>query len=449
MYKLMEYKLSNSSGRINKTKRIGIGLSIILLTVIFVYAFTLQPSLLNPKFSEPSKEIPTAIPEQVGMSSEILLRIDTVMQKYIDAGKIQGAVAVVARRGKVAYFKAHGLMDVELDRVMEQDAIFRMASSSKPVLGVAAMMMIEEGLIDPADEVAKYIPEFKDMQVAVLKEPGDKDVSPQWLKKGQVPEHRLVPAERLITIHHLLTHTSGLASSGLGSAVSTVKGPAPKETLADHAPRYATMALDFQPGTRWAYSPGAGLDIVARIIEIVSGMPYDEFIAKRIFEPLGMDDTHFNLPPEKESRRVVIPGIDGKAKGWNIKKSYISASGGLSSTAEDYLRFEQMLANEGTLFGKRLLSPESIAMMTSNYIGGFDLGKSKISGGFGYTVAIVLDPVAEKSGRSKGSFGWGGAYGTISWTDPEEEISAVLMVQQSGTGVVKDFEQAIREAILE
>jgi len=441
--------MSNSNSRINMTKLIGIGLLFILLPVISVYAFAGHPNLLNPKFLESANEIPTALPEQVGMSSELLLKIDSVMQKHIDAGEIQGAVAVVARRGKVVYFKGHGLMDVERDRVMEQDAIFRMASSSKPVLGVAAMMMIEEGLIDPTDEVAKYIPEFKDMQVAVLKEPGDKDISPLWLKKDQIPEHRLVPAERAITIHHLLTHTSGLGSSGLGSAVSGVQGPVPEETLADHVPRYAKMALDFQPGTRWSYSPGVGLDVVARIIEIVSGMPYDKFVSERIFEPLGMKDTYFNLPAEKESRRVVIPGIDGKAKGWNKKTSYIKASGGLSSTAEDYLRFEQMLANDGTLFGNRLLSPESVAMMTSNYVGGLDLGKGKLSGGFGYTVAIVLDPVAEKSGRSKGSFGWGGAYGTQSWTDPAEEISAVLMIQQPYSSVATGFEQAIREAILD
>jgi CubicO group peptidase (beta-lactamase class C family) len=431
------------------TKLIGIVLAFILLLVISVYAFTGHQYLLNPKFLEPPNDIPTATPEQVGMSSEILLKIDTVMQKHIDTGEIQGAVAVVARRGKVVYFKTHGLMDVDQERVMEQDAIFRMASSSKPVLGVAAMMMIEEGLIDPADEVSKYLPEFTEMQVAVLKEPADKDISPIWLKKGQVPDHRLVPAERPITIHHLLTHTSGLAGSGLGSAISKVKEAGPEETLADRAPQYANTVLDFQPGTRWAYSSRVGLDVVARIIEIVSGMPYDEFVKKRIFEPLGMKDTHFHLPPEKEARRVVIQGLDAKVKGWNKKTRYISASGGLSSTARDYLHFEQMLAHNGTLFGNHLLSPESVATMTSNYVGELDLGQSKISGGFGYTVSIVLDPDAEKNGRSKGSFGWGGAYGTISWTDPKEEISAVLMMQQTCRSVVSGFEHAIRDAILD
>ena len=398
-----------------------------------------------------AQEIPTASPEAVGMSSERLRQIDTVMHRHIDAGEIQGAVTVVARRGKVVHFKAYGLMDVERGRAMEKDAIFRMASSSKPVLGVAAMMMIEEGLFDPTDEVAKYLPEFKDMQVAVLKEPEDEDISPKWVY-GDVPEHRLVPAKRPITIHDLLTHTAGLGSDGLGSAVAKIPGPGLEATLATQIPVYATMPLDFQPGTRWSYSSGVGLDVVARIIEIVSGMSYDVFLRKRIFEPLGMTDTHFKLPPEKDSRRVVIHGLDAKVK--NFKKDaetrYISASGGLSSTAEDFLRFEQMLAHGGTLFGNQLLSPQSVATMSGNQVGGLYQGKGKQSGvGFGYTVAVVLDPSAAWNRRGRAAFGWGGAFGTTSWTDPTEEITAVLMVQQNSKGMIYDFENAIREAIID
>jgi len=398
----------------------------------------------------PAGKIPTASPEDVGLSSEGLLEIDAVMQKYMDAGKIQGAVTVVARRGKVVHFKAHGLMDVEHDRAMEKDAIFRMASSSKPVLGVAAMMMIEEGLFKPTDEVAKYLPEFKDMKVAVLAEPADKDVSPQWVQRDKVPEHRLVPAQRPITIHDLLTHTAGLGTYGLGIAVAGWPEPGPEDTLATMMPRYASMPLDFQPGTRWAYSAGIGLDVVARIIEIITEMPYEEFLRKRIFEPLGMSDTYFFLPKEKESRRVVIHGLDAKAKGWGLETSYASASGGLSSTAANFLRFEQMLINEGTLFGKRLISPESVAMMSTNQVGGLYYGKGKNSGvGFGYTVEVLLDPEAAKKARGKGAFGWGGAFGTVSWTDPSNEITAVLMVQQPTKVVLADFENAIQQAIID
>ena len=352
-----------------------------------------------------AEEIPAASPEEVGMSSERLLEIDAVMQRHIDSGEIQWAVTAVARRGKVVHFKAHGLMDVERGRAMQEDAIFRMASSSKPVLGVAAMMMIEQGLLHPTDEVATYLPRFKEMQVAVLKEPADRDISPWFVTKGHVPEQRLVPAERAITIHDLLTHTSGLDSYGLGSAVAALPEPGPEATLASHVPRYAGMALDFQPGTRWGYSPRVGHDVVARIIEIASGLPYDEFVRTRILEPLGMTDTHFNLPPEKESRRVVIHGLDTKAKGWVEPTRYISASGGLSSTAADYLRFEQMLANGGTLSGNRLLSPRSVATMSSNQVGGLYQSKGKQPGwGFGYGAAKlnVDTPVDASAARPLG-----------------------------------------------
>ena len=190
--------------------------------------------------------------------------------------------------------------------------------------------------------------------------------------------------------------------------------------------------------------------MVARVIEIVSGLPYDEFVRTRIFEPLGMTDTHFNLPPEKESRRVVIHGLDDKAKGWDKPTRYVSASGGLSSTAADFLRFEQMLANGGTLSGKRLLRPESVATMSSNQVGELYQGSGKQPGwGFGYAVAVLLDPAAANSARGRGAFGWGGAFGTTTWTDPELEITAVLMVQQGSDRALRDFEHAIRAAIVD
>ncbi|MDE2851027.1 MAG: serine hydrolase [Acidobacteriota bacterium] len=398
----------------------------------------------------PAQEIPGASPEDVGMSSERLLEIDAVIKRHIDAGEIQGAVTAVARRGKVVHFEAYGLMDTDSGLAMEKDAIFRMASSSKPVLGVAAMMMVEEGLFDPADEVAKYLPEFGDMRVAVLKEPVDRDVVPAFVAPGETPEHRLVPAERPITIHDLLTHSAGLGSYGLGTAVAKLPNVGPDDTLASRVPSYARMPLDFQPGSRWGYSPRIGHDVVARIIEIVSGESYDDFLRRRVFEPLGMKDTHFFLPPEKEARRVVIHGLDAKSKGWDKPSRYASASGGLSSTAEDFLRFEQMLAGGGALFGNRLLSPESVARMSSNQVGElYEQGGKQPGSGFGYAVSVVLDPVAAKSARGKGAFGWGGAFGTVSWTDPANEITAVLMVQQGSKGVSAGFENAIKAAIVD
>ena len=393
-----------------------------------------------------ASEVPVAEPETVGMSTDRLLRIDAAMQRHIDAGNIQGAVTVVARRGKVVHFKAHGLMDVEAERPMEKDAIFIMMSSTKPVLGVAAMMMIEEGLIRPRDPVSKYIPEFEDMQVAVLKEPADEDISPFRFDRRNPPEHRLVPAQTAITIEHLLTHTSGLASGGLGSATSE---RVERTTLAEYIPTLGAMALDFQPGTRWVYSGGTGLDVVARIIEIVSGMPYDEFLQTRIFDPLEMTDTHYNLPSSKTSRRVVIQGRD--LSRWSEETAYFSGSYGLSSTARDYLHFEQMLANGGELFGRRLLGTRSVEMMGSNHVGDLFRGFSQNAQGqgFGYTVSVVLDPIAADSRRSAGAFGWGGAFGTRSWTDPAEELTGVLMLQQPHRGAQDDFENAVRQAIID
>lgn len=206
------------------------------------------------------------------------------MQRHIDAGKIQGSVAALARRGKVVHFKAHGLMDVEAERPMARDAIFIMMSSTKPILGVAAMMMIEEGLIRPSDPVGKYIPELADMQVAVLKDPADEDISPLRVDRGNPPAHRLASANTPITIEHLLTHTSGLMSGGLGAAVSG-RGKEERGTLASYIPTLGEVALDFQPGLRRAYSGTTGLDVVARIIEIVFGIPFDEFVQTRIFDP--------------------------------------------------------------------------------------------------------------------------------------------------------------------
>ena len=385
-------------------------------------------------------EIPVAEAESVGMSTEQLQRIDAAMRRHIDAGKIQGAVTAVARRGKVVHFNAHGLIDVEAERPMPRDAIFVMASSTKPVLGVAAMILIDEGLIHPGDPVEKYIPEFADMQVAVLADSTDRDISPLKVNRQNPPAHRLVPAQTPITIEHLLTHTSGLVSGGLGTQV---KPDTDRATLAGYIPTLGKFALDFQPGAHWSY--GGALQVVARIVEIVSGMPYDEFMQTRIFDPLEMNDTHFNVPPSKLPRRVVIRGVDMSK--WDGE----TTSRGLWSTARDYLHFQQMLANGGELFGRRLLSPDSVAMMASNHVG--DLFASASKGtkgmGFGYTVAVVLDPVAADSRRSAEAFGWGGAAGTLSWTDPAEELAGVIMLQQPYGPARRDFETAIRQAIID
>jgi len=407
-----------------------------------------------------SHELPRGNPEDVGMSSETFQMMDDVIQEYIDADRVHGVVVGVTRRNKVVYYEAHGVIDSVRKTPMPKDALFAMASSTKPVLGVAAMMLIEEEIISPDDPVEKYIPEFKSMQVAVpvkseSEEEGkdgkgeEKKYDEEWLaenwdslskeeqaeviayyqeyEKNKVPEKfETVPANRPITIHDLLTHTAGLQTGGLGSAASDLER-GPKETLASFAPRAARDPLDFQPGTKWAYSGTVGLDIVARIIEIASGTPFDEFVQARIFDPLDMKDTHWNMPEDKQHRYPVLKDDKGRY----IKSPYyFSGSVGLLSTARDYMHFEQMLVNKGTLFGHQLLKPESVEMMSSNKIGNmFDKSGKGVSGlGFGYTVGINMDPELSKDPRPAGAFGWGGAAGTVSWSAPSEQLTFVYMV---------------------
>lgn len=389
------------------------------------------------------------------MSTERLERINAAMQRHIEAGTIQGAVTAVARRGKLVHLEAHGLMSVPSNRPMQEDSLFIMMSSTKPVLGVAAMMLVEEGLIRPTDPVSKWIPEFAEMQVAVLADPADEDISPLRINPLNLPAHRLVPADREITVHDILTHTSGLASSGLGNALSaaSIGGLDTRESLAKNVPEYGNVILDFQPGSRWQYSPATALDVIARIIEIESGIPFNDFVKERIFQPLGMHNTFWNVPEEYQDRLIEIVGAAAAPARAAVlfdtsPSAYFSGSYGLKSTAEDYLRFEQMLVNGGELFGSRLLSPRTVTMMSSNQTK--DLFSNNAEGqGFGYTVATSENPIVANQRRARGAFGWGGALGTRSWSDPEEELTAVIMIQQPVPEVTRDFENAVQQAIID
>ncbi len=399
-------------------------------------------------------ELPTAKPEDAGLSTERLARIGEMMKRHIDAGHIQGGVTAIARRGKVAHFEAHGMTDIEAKKPMPKDAIFRMASSSKPVTGVAILMLVEEGKVRLSDPVHTFIPQFKGIKVAVPKGtafPGERTST------TASPDYDTVAASHEITVRDLLTHTSGLASGGLGSAAARQIQRGPNATLADYIPKLGSVPLDFQPGSAWRYSPGAGIDTLGRIVEIASGTTFDVFLKERIFEPLGMKDTFFSLPEDRQSRLVTLY----RATSGGLEKSpmqsgfssrtYFSGAGGLVSTAEDYLRFEQMLLNGGQLNGNRLLSPRTVDMMATNHVG--DLFGGLASGqkgmGFGFTVSVVLDAAKAETRRSNGAFGWGGAFGTISWTDPKEQMCAVLMLQQRDQQVQRDFENAVMQAIID
>ena len=389
---------------------------------------------------------PTARPEEVGLSGERLRRINELMQRHIEAGTFSGAVTLVARHGRVAHFEAQGLMDIESRKPMQKDAIFRIMSMTKPVVGVSIMMMIEEGKVRLTDPASRFIPELKDLKVAVTLPPAVPPPAP-----GTPARFYTVPAEREITIRDLLTHTSGLVSGGVSSNEARKVALKGKETLADYLPRLGGVPLEFQPGTRWAYSAQAGFDALARVVEVASGMPFDRFAKQRIFDPLGMKDTFF-YPAEGNPRlatryRRGEKGLEKQNNPGFMNGAYFSGGGGLMSTAEDYLQFAQMLLNEGELNGKRLLGSKTVEVMTSVAAPDTLPGRPK-GEAYGLSVRVMNDPMARSSFMSAGTFGWSGAYGTHFFVDPQERIVGILMTQTPDQPVRLDFENAIMHAIV-
>ena len=402
--------------------------------------------------------VPSGKPEDVGMSSDRLQRINDVIKTYIDSGQITGAVTMVSRKGRIAHYEAQGLMDVEGKTPMRKDAIFRMASMSKPVTGVAILVLMEDGKLRLTDPVSRFIPEFKNPKVAMLKTP---TAPTPPLAPGQPPrepEIYTVPAERELTIRDLLTHTNGLETGGPGSREGGRISPRnTSSNLAAYVPTLGAVALDFQPGTKWQYSALAGIETLGRIVEITSGMTFDQFLQKRIFEPLGMKDTAFYPTDDRLPRVVTL--YERKPTGlsrtdtpsWLTTKTLFSGGGGLWSTPEDYMQFAQMLVNSGQLNGKRLLSPRTVDLMSSNHVGELysGIGQRLKGMGFGLTVEVVMDGVSANRRESNGSFGWDGAFGTHFWVDRKEQLVGLLMVQESNGPLMRDFENAVMQAIIE
>jgi CubicO group peptidase (beta-lactamase class C family) len=391
-------------------------------------------------------DLPAGKPEEVGMSSERLPRISAAMQRHIDAHQLAGAVTLVARKGKVVHFETHGWADLESKKPMTQDTLFRMASTTKPVTAVAILMLMEEGKLRLSDPVFRFIPEFKETKVAVAKTGSD--------------EIELVTASRAITIRDLLTHTSGLGSGGAGSkeASKVSKERKPTDTLADAIPRLGTVPLDFKPGTKWAYSGGAGFDVLARIVEVASGQPFDRFLQQRLFEPLGMKDTFFVVPDDRKPRLATIyrtarKGLEKMSTpSFVTSTTYFSGAGGLTSSTEDYARFAQMLVNGGEFTGKRVLGSRTVKLLGSNHVGklfGGQLGRPREGLGFGFGVEVVQDAITAGWQRSNGSYGWDGAFGTIFEVDPREQMIVVLMMQRYSQEIYRDLENAVRQAIID
>jgi CubicO group peptidase (beta-lactamase class C family) len=398
----------------------------------------------------------------VGFSTERLQRIHEAVGRHIEAQDVSGAVTLVARRGRIVHFEAQGLMDIESKKPMLKDSIFRLASMSKPVTAVAVMMLVEEGKIRLTDRVSAFIPEFKTMKVAVAKGTNNPVQMPAFGRGGPpapAPEFDLVAAVREITVKDLLTHTSGLMSGGVSGAEQGRLVPrGPNDTLANYIPKLAQTPLDFQPGTLWRYSGLYGFDVLARIVEIASGQPYDQFLKQHLFDPLGMKDTGFAPTPERMARVATIyqrtPNGLQPAQNANqlISGTYFSASGGLMSTAEDYLQFAQMLVNGGQLNGKRYLGPKTVELMTANHTGDMvngQFGRPAHGMGFALGVQVVVDPVAADLRVSPGTYGWAGAYGTNQNMDPKEKMVSIIMMQGASGPLQRDFENAVAQAMVE
>ncbi len=387
----------------------------------------------------PTGELPRVAPADAGFAPERLEQLGTVLEGYVTSGSLPGAVVMVLRDGAVAYEKAVGHSDAVAGTPLTTDAIFRIASQSKAIVSVAVMMLQEDGALLISDRLGSHLPAFDSTTVAVPREDGGYDV---------------VPANRPVTIRDLLTHTAGIGYGyGPGGDRWAEAGITGWYFAHRDEPVRATIdrmgALPFQahPGERFVY--GYATDILGALVEEVSGQTLDDFLRSRIFEPLDMRDTHFYLPPGKESRLAAVHGhnregdliLSPEGPGMNTQGEYVngprqsfSGGAGLLSTARDYARFLQMMLNGGTLGDAHILSPASVALMTANHVGDLMGGAN----GFGLGFQVRLDLGAAGQPGSVGDYGWGGAYHTTYWVDPAERMVVVYFTQISSFRPVDD-----------
>ena len=362
-----------------------------------------------------------------GFSPERLQRLDAAIEEQIRAQQLAGGVMVVQRDGKPVVFKAFGHQDVEAGIPMRTDTIFRIASMTKALTTVAAMMLYEEGRFLLKDPVARYLPAFANLQVAL-------------------PGGGTEKARRPLTIHDLLTHTAGM-SYGPGPAKAAYDAAGMKdwylvgndETLAQWTDRMAALPLQGQPGEQFIY--GYATDVLGRVVEVVSGQPLDRFIKERITDPLGMPDTGFSVPPEKVARLASVYGLEGgqlqlmetpaRSDFVHGPRRLVSGGAGMVSTARDYTRFLQMLLNQGELGGVRLLAPKTVALMTSDHLGSKYRGDAD---GFGLGFWVNVRTGGFKELGSEGAFGWGSAYFPQYTVDPKERLIILLMTQLRPAG---------------
>ena len=395
-------------------------------------------------------------PERAGMSSERLERLDAVLRSYVDKGQVAGQVAIVLRKGRVVYSTANGWQNKVADIPMSEDSIFRIASQTKALVSTGIMILHERGQLDISHPLSRYIPEWENMQVAVSESNGS---------------YRLEEARRPITIRHLLTHTGGV-SYGSGPAREQWEEAGfqgwyfanKNEPILNSIKRMAALPLDQHPGEEYIY--GYNTDILGAVIEVASGKDLNTFLREELFEPLEMNDTHFYLPHEKAERLAVVyeasPGGGVQAisatDGMQSQGLYLEGSGpnrsfsggaGLLSTANDYARFLQMTLNGGELDGERILSRKTIELMTTDHLGDIPFRDGQ---GFGLGFFVVTDLGERGVLGSEGEYGWGGAYHTTYWVDPEEELVVVYLTQLIPAQGVDDYSKlrsGIYQAIID
>lgn len=387
------------------------------------------------------------IAQQVGFSSDSLKHIDTYLQQYIDSSYILGGVVLVAKDNQVVYHNATGHFDRAKTRTLKTDDIFRIASMTKPIITVAAMQLYEQGKIDVRDPVSKYIPEFR--ASSIIEKFNKEDSS-----------YTVRAAKNTITIHHLLTHTSGLSYGVFHPVAGPVYSPfqileswsKDSITLAMNVPRMSKLPLLHEPGEQFSY--GINTEVVARIIEIASGMPLNEYLQKNIFTPLGMRDTYFYLPDDKANRLVEVlyrgdftPTTfpepfrdDYPIKG---RKMYFSGGGGLSSTTSDYYKFASMLLNHGSFQNARVLKPETVRAMMTNQIGDVFVEEGLVK--FGYGASVYVNDGLH--GKRKGRYSWGGFWQTNFWIDPSRKMVVVIMTNAFDTPRFNQFFDGLEEII--
>ncbi len=383
----------------------------------------------------------TATPEQVGMSSARMAELRAAMQAFVDEGRFAGILTLIARRGQIVDSRCYGMLDVAANKPLRPDSLFRLASLTKLITSVAALILLDQGRFSLDDPVSNWIPEFHNFKVLLKKDGGT-------LELGE--------SEKEITFRHLLTHTAGLgyglwegsieelyAAEKFLSPIFALQVPLP-----DLVKKLARLPLAAQPGTIFTYS--LAHDVLGYLVGLVSGTPFDVFLREQIFEPLGMPDTDFFVPPEKRHRFGPMYQAAGEAHGLTVadpaaSSPYVSPNavpsggGGLVSSMPDYYRFMWMLANGGALDGVRLLRPSTFAAMTTNQLPGSAYGLGGFSNGEGYGLGVGVRLAADPAqGLPAGAFGWGGSSGTTAWVYPREEMIVIGMTQSFLDGTAGD-----------